>query len=667
MLQGDSDDLALTVRRHCVARGPNGLSPLQARILEEPKPVRIFSAPTGAGKSFALIRAAERGQRVLFIVPTRRLAQNLAASAVEALGGDERAASKVALWSSDETARLRAELPDVKIARLRIRQVHERGSDENFVVATPESVAFLLLRTLRSGHGGDPFSIADLATRFDHVVFDEFHSIDARGFGLCALVARAVAATDGGAKLTFLSATPIDVLPVLTALGLEREAVAVAAEEVVTEAAGGGSGLRALHGDVGIRLCRHTDMHDLLAAETTALRACLDQGRQVVVILDSLDALHAGKQAFAALFDRLGVMATERLAINSIDDNALADMSGTFVTDRSADPQNFRVLLATSSVELGVTFGKVGLLAMDPGHDALSFVQRIGRVARGDMDGMVLVRHDADAERRKPWLPTVLHELRQEMPPRALTIDRFLDIVLRAARARFEPRDTLHDDAPPTTFRSMPQRAIWAAAVFFHALERAQGRNAKGRRDALASIRPNKVRAIACLLGEVEGAAGIRSHNGAAWANAFLAEAATLRDFAATITVQEPGGRCLKVPLRLIESRPALAAAPLLVDKSGHWVLMLDRPFDAALRQCEKVYREERVQVRLPTGDERSVPRNDAAREAARIMESEAGRPGIAPAQRTRLKAAATLVRLSGLVPPAGSEPAPAGEGMAVL
>jgi CRISPR-associated endonuclease/helicase Cas3 len=46
------EPLDFTILRHCVTRSSDGLSPLQARILEDPAAVRIFSAPTSAGKSY---------------------------------------------------------------------------------------------------------------------------------------------------------------------------------------------------------------------------------------------------------------------------------------------------------------------------------------------------------------------------------------------------------------------------------------------------------------------------------------------------------------------------------------------------------------------------------------------------------------------------------------
>ena len=55
---------------------------MQERLLRSEKLVRLVSAPTGSGKSYAFMRAVlEEYARVLFIVPTRRLLQNVAEDA----------------------------------------------------------------------------------------------------------------------------------------------------------------------------------------------------------------------------------------------------------------------------------------------------------------------------------------------------------------------------------------------------------------------------------------------------------------------------------------------------------------------------------------------------------------------------------------------------------
>lgn len=650
--------LDFTILRHCVTRGADELSPLQARILADPAPVRIFSAPTSAGKSYALLHAAECGKRVLFIVPTRRLAQNIAKDARRMLDCADHP-SRVAVWSSDETARLRQIDATVQVARLRARQVTGFGGSIVFVVATPESVASMLLRTTRPGHGGTPFTIADLVLGFDHIVFDEFHSIEARGFGLCALIALACAATPNAARTTFLSATPVDVLPVLTALGLDAAQVAHGAETVVTTTACDNASLRTLHGDVRVTFVEHSDIVEMIEHHADLVQACFADQRQLVVILDSRDELLAAKDRFATLFDRLGVPAELRLAINSIDDNtARPQPDGRFISDRAAEPTHFQVLLATSSIEMGVTF-RAGLIVMDAGHDALSFVQRLGRVARGDETGQVLVRLDGARVGRAPWLRDATATLRAEPAPRHITVDRFLDLMLKAARQRFESNETLTVDTIPLTFRSMPMRAVWAAAVFWRALELVQF--GAGQKEALKAIRPSKVRRIAALLGEVAGP-GDGQKAGQAWTDAFLAEAGTLRDIGATITIIGPDGtRHERVPLSLVESRPSLAGGQVIADpESSGWALQIDRRLEDILHDEARMYTRLTRLALLPTGLTRQIGVNDAITEVIRAMQGMMRRPGTSERAEVRLKAAIDLIRCSGLIPaPRGADEGP--------
>jgi CRISPR-associated endonuclease/helicase Cas3 len=652
------EPLEFTILRHCVTRGADGLSPLQSRILEDPAPVRIFSAPTSAGKSYALLRAAERGQRVVFIVPTRRLAQNLAKDARAMLDRDDRP-SRVAVWSSDETARLRQIDATVRVARLRARQVMSYGDPIVFVVATPESITSMLLRNISPGHGGTPFTIAELVLGFDHIVFDEFHSIEARGFGFCALVALACAATPNAARTTFLSATPIDVLPVLAALGLDAGHVALGAETVVTTAANDSQHLRALHGDVRVTFEEQPDILDLIEQRADLVRACLADRRQLVVILDSRDELFAAKDRFAALFDRLGVPAELRLAINSIDDNTVRSQPDRmFVSDRSAEPTQFHVLLATSSIETGVTF-RAGLIVMDAGHDAISLVQRLGRVARGDETGQAVIRLDGAKLDRAPWLREAIVALRAEPARHRLTVDRFLDLMLTAARQRFATSETLTADASPLTFRSMPMRAVWAAAVFWQALETVQF--GAGQREILRAIRPGKVRRIAALLAVI-GGSGDGQKAGQAWIKAFLAEAGTLRDIGATITVIGPDGtRHERVPLSLVESRPSLAGGQVIADPEGAGlVLQIDRRLEDIMRDEAKTYPRLTRPALLPTGLTRQIRVNEAVTDVIRTMQDAMRRSGTSEQTEARLKAAIDLVRCSGLVPaPLGADEMP--------
>jgi CRISPR-associated endonuclease/helicase Cas3 len=661
-------DLSFIIARHAVPAGPDGLSPLQARILAEPAAVRVFSAPTGAGKSHAFIRAAANGQRVLFIVPTRRLAQNLAQDATAAFAAlDPPVLDAVHLWSSDETERQRQLDP-------RYRPWHDRmlalvGDKVQFIVTTPESVALMLLGYASGGRGTDPFGVSYLVQYLDHVVFDEFHSIDPRGFGLCAFVARLCAVAEGP-RVTFLSATPVDIVPVLTALGIPAGSIAVGAEAVLDDPPGLPGqvtpGLRVLHGDVRLDFVTEPDMTVLLEAQAEDIQACLARKRQIVVIFDSLEELQKQKQALAAVLSRLGISPEQCLAINSIDDSAQGmSLDGLFVTDRGASPADFPVLIATSSVEMGVNF-QAGMLVMDAGHDALSFVQRVGRVARADEPGLVVVRRDPSREHRQPWLRMMLMALEAEGMGQRMSVSRFLDIVLRAVRQRFEvPSGALEADDVPRTFRAMPQRAVWAACLFWHALERARPRHLVGQEAVLRRLVPAKVSKVAALLQAVAGDGAGRVGFGADWARAFLKQAETLRDIAPTVVVQEPSRRLGAVPLHWINRYSVLQAFPLVADEKGGWTLFLDRALHDVLRNGESVFIVKERTVLLPNGQSYRVPAVEAASRAVTEMAVLEKKPGTSAKLAAQLRAAAELVRLSGLIP--NEEALEAVKGTAIL
>jgi hypothetical protein len=646
-------DLSFVIARHAVPSGPDGLSPLQARILSEPAPVRVFSAPTGSGKSYAFIRAAANGQRVLFIVPTRRLAQNLARDAAAALAQlDPPLLDAVGLWSSDETERQKQLDPSYRPWRARLRQVTSLD-DTRFIIATPESVALMLLRYAGGGPGSDPFGVSQLVHYIDHIVFDEFHSIDPRGFGLCAFMAR-LCAVAGGPRVTFLSATPVDIIPVLTALGVPACSIAVGAETVLDDPPSPPEqvtpGLRVLHGDVRLDFVAEPNMAALLEGHAADVQACLGRHRQIVVIFDSLEELQTQKYALDTVLSRLEIPPSRRLAINSIDDSAQGtSLDGLFITDSSADPQNFDVLIATSSVEMGVTF-RAGMLVMDAGHGALSFVQRVGRVARADEPGLVVIRRDPSRAHRQPWLRAMLMALEAEGAGQRMSVSRFLDIVLQSVRQRFEvPAGALETDDVPRTFRAMPQRAVWAACLFWHALERARPRHLVGQETVLRHLVPAKVRKVAALLQAVAGDG--RAGFGHDWARAFLKQAETLRDIAPTVVVQEPGRRLGAVPLHWINRYPALQAFPLVADEKGGWTLFLDRPLHDVLRSGESVFSVKERTVLLPNGQSYRVPAAEAASRAVAEMAIVERKPGTSAKLAAQLRAAAELVRLSGLVP----------------
>lgn len=629
-----------------MAAGTDGLSPLQEALLTHASRIRIASAPTGAGKTYAFQRAVGNGKRVLFIVPTRRLAQNLAASLLEADGS-----CQVAIWTSDEKERLTAQSPEINIGRLRVRQLRglEAKREGDIIIATPESVAWLLLRPSKPGVGERWTSIPDPVREFDHIVFDEFHTIDARGFGLAAALCKVVGSIAGehGARITFLSATPIEIARVLSAFGVPQTSIVHLAETVITGSFDETGPARALHGDVTVSFRDAPDVAALAEACETQIRTCLEGGRQVILVFDALRDLLPAKEHLAAFFDRIGVPKQERLAINSTDDSATGGLTREFCTGRGADPLAYKVLVATSSIEVGVTF-RAGLMIMDPGFDALSFVQRVGRVARGDKPGAVVVRVSPQQTNGKDWLRRLVADLSLEIAGTgSIPVRRFTELAMKSMAARFTPHDDLAAPSAPAIFRSMPMRAIWCSALFWAVMER-NDKVTVGLRRTLESFRPPQA---GYFLMHLKRLCASPLHSAKAWTAAFEAEALRLRSIPQHVTIKEPDGCCRRLTADIFECYEALMASPSFLENGNELVVIIDRPLEQLLRDSDRRFVDRKVEALFPHKTNTDfVPARNAANDWLRRA-SQYLRGARLQDQQDVLHAAIELVRLSGIVP----------------
>lgn len=648
------DPVEIVIPRHAVpSDAVTGLSRLQTAMMEDPKPIRIFSAPTGAGKSYAFQKAMqERGARILFIVPTRRLAQNIAqglvADLVDAGWTLDEAKYRVMIWSSDESRKLKEEQPGLSVGKLRLRALRDDGGPAGrgmMIVATQESVVHLLLGRVAGGDAMDPQSIYDLL-RVDHVVIDEFHAVDARGMGLACALASVTSQIEGGARLTFLSATPIDIRATLVSFGIAPEMISVRQEEVITGPQEATPGLRAVHGDVRLRIETGEGILSALYAHEAQIRATLartDAGRQVVVIYDSVKRLMADKAALAAFFDELGVSAAERLAINSMDDSVERASDGAFTFGSLNDPLRFKVLIATSSVEMGVTF-RAGIIVMEPGHDPCSFVQRIGRVARGDLEGFVVVHATKIQLERAGWLRLIRADL--AAGDRQVPVDAFIGSVLAGTRQRFDISG-LDPEAEDGNFRKMPQTAVWCAALFWTAMEQSEWR--KVIRGNFREFRPKKASRMGAMLAGLQ-----RSPNRATqvWARAMLEEAKTLRVIMEKVVLVEPDGFSKSISWHLYASTPELVDAPSFVDERDILRVRVTRPLaeiEAALGGMRARRREE---TRLPHEQRTLMVDADRLREDwLRSVGAHLKQSGLSETDRGTIETALKIVRLTGIVP----------------
>lgn len=637
------------IPRHGVRMGPDGLSPFQARILDDPAPIRLFSAPTGSGKSYAFQVRVRRGGAVLQVVPTRRLANALASEMIRDLTGsglsEAEAGRRVHRWTSDGRADLLTADPEADVNLERVRQIRAEGGGL-IIYATPESLAGYLLRP-RPYAGADVQGLFDLL-RLDHLVFDESHTLTARGMGVACAVATFLARGASTTRLTFLSATPISLKPVLTAFGVPEAAISVAAEEVITGAPGPDGPDRALHGDVDVTIRTDPSFTEAVRADLPRIREILARplgapGSQVLMVLDSMAELHLRKNELDRLLTEVGIPASDRLAINSADDSWDRDDRGPFVTGRAEDPLAYRVLLATSSVELGTSF-RVGHLLMNPGHGPDSFAQRIGRVVRGDLPGTVTVTLTPETEGRCGWARQLLRDLEGAAEVR---IDQLTDLLLASTRDRFEPgRDPI--DAEPGTFRRLPQAAAWAAGLFWVALERST--LTPGQREALRRFAPPFARRVGGLLRRLEGSP-VRASQ--AWHKAFLAEAFRVRQIPEAVVLVGTDGVRKTLSPRNYLADARLTRFPVREDERGRLEVLLDMPVDRALQGLRRD-RPVRVQVDVPLPHRvrRILLEEDGIERAyPRLLEREMRDAGVLAEELDALEAARELVRLTRIVP----------------
>lgn len=241
----------MIIPAHSVRLLPSGLSGMQENLLRSDKFVRLVAAPTGSGKSYAFMCAVfDKGAHVLFIVPTKRLLQNLiddardqAREILRDRGWQEPAieawiGERILEWSGNQ-----APEDGETLASTRARQALGAGphKDGRILFSIPEVVVKMAAGVRVPGASAlNPFWFV---RRFDHVIFDEFHTIDDRAFGLACLLA-CCAVEERQGRVSLLSATPIDIAPMLERLGIAADNIDVIRERVTT---GHPAGCRPIH------------------------------------------------------------------------------------------------------------------------------------------------------------------------------------------------------------------------------------------------------------------------------------------------------------------------------------------------------------------------------------------------------------------------------------
>ena len=542
----------MIIPAHSVPLLPSGLSAMQERLLRSDKFVRLVSAPTGSGKSYAFMRAVlDEDAHVLFIVPTKRLLQNLiddaraqAREQLSAQGWGEDLIenwinTRIVEWSGNQDRTAHEGLSATRAGQVLNAGSHSGG---RVIFAIPEVVVKMISGIRVTGASVvNPFFYL---RRFDHVVFDEFHTIDDRSFGLASLFSF-LAVKERCGKVSLLSATPIDVTRVLERLGVGAGDIEKIAETVVD---GHPPGHRPIHGNVTLSL-RECSLAESFALSINAVRASIKGNRTVIVIYDSLRRLKKEESEIRRALVGAGLQGASVLSINSIDDSERKPGEPRRGR-RYADPRKYDVLLCTSSVEVGVTFRST-LMFTDPGFGLASFVQRVGRVSRGAENGKVIVSLSEDRRNRYAWTRTIADVVENH---EKLDVRTFTDEILRDVRHRLEPirKEVETDFTTQRGHLSFYRRASWRgafwAALFIVAVRRTKMKIHKQANARLREISPNVIKFVEAKISEILSVEVVndclprKSQPHKLWVHALLTSALVYRDIGATIEVEDPNG-----------------------------------------------------------------------------------------------------------------------------
>jgi len=408
--------------------------------------IRIVSAPTGSGKSFAFnLMVAKEKKKVLFLAPTRRLAENLCKAArvemakeLESTGCDKQVAREIAedrcsVMHGEKAQQIREEAEAAarmdggertkkeiynEVFQWKKGQIDRGSKFQGWVTfATPEVVAALCFPKKIAGETS--WGLMSFLGCCDHIVMDEYHLLTEGGMGFMVAFARAKKnaeknGEDGEfATLNFLSATPTDIAPLLKKAGIERSEITFIQEKVVE---GEVSGARVLHGDVELVFEKADSLSELVGRYPEEVREEVKNRRQVAVIHDRLSDIMKDKgHEWRRIQKDIGIDPCNVLVINSADDSRKGPPSqdaADFLSGSCFDStgEAVQLVLATSSVEAGVSFRNNALIFMEPGQKELNFLQRYGRCARGAINGKVVVRWN---EKSPAWIRRLIGEVQE--------------------------------------------------------------------------------------------------------------------------------------------------------------------------------------------------------------------------------------------------------------
>ena len=172
---------------------------------------------------------------------------------------------------------------------------------------------------------------------------------------------------------------------------------------------------------------------------------------------------------------------------------------------------------------------------MEPGFEAMNFLQRYGRAARGDHGGIVFARYDDMTFNKNKWLRRLV-KWAQGHSGQIVQINDMADVLCQKTKNRF--KDCPEDGKKH--FGKMPNRAAYAAGLYWNVLMD-HFSNRGHRWKHLKTCQPKPAKTIFSLLRKVREMEKdpLIGEAAKSWCDRFELETRTLRDIAKGLRVLE--------------------------------------------------------------------------------------------------------------------------------
>lgn len=353
----------------------------------------LITAPTGTGKSYAFpfpaINAkkqrkgigSSRNVRGLIVLPTNALINELTGSFRETY-------RQLVINQLTGPELNRHEVTGYR----RWKKAIDLAESSDLVITNPDIINFAMHggyhRYAWDNKTGDTTFSRFLST-FNYVIFDEYHLYDeAQIANILTLIKLrefflkhhgAEKGSVHGVRFLFVSATPEEGLKKI----FEEENMAY--EEIIEAIVDDSSHARPIHGRIAVEFVDSKDMSSLVMEKIPELREVLAV-HKALLILDQLRDVQILAEKLREVFPEYTIY-----------------QSTGYVS--SNEPQEAKIkaahlIIATNKAEVGVNYD-VEYCIMQPGKYFQNFVQRFGRVSRGDLDGKVVICVDKKYRRFK--------------------------------------------------------------------------------------------------------------------------------------------------------------------------------------------------------------------------------------------------------------------------